>query len=35
MQPDFPGRSSEDVMVVIKNILVATDFSEPSGVALP
>jgi nucleotide-binding universal stress UspA family protein len=27
-------QTSEDVMVVIKNILVATDFSEPSGVAL-
>lgn len=30
----FPGRPSEDAMVLIKNILVATDFSEPSGVAL-
>jgi nucleotide-binding universal stress UspA family protein len=27
-------QTSEDVMVVIKNILVATDFSAPSGVAL-
>ena len=32
--PDLPGRPSEDAMVAIKNILVATDFSEPSGVAL-
>jgi nucleotide-binding universal stress UspA family protein len=34
MRPAFPGRSDEDAMVVIKNILVATDFSKPSGVAL-
>src|SRR6185436_994935 len=30
----LPADSSEDAMVAIKNILVATDFSEPSGVAL-
>jgi nucleotide-binding universal stress UspA family protein len=30
----FIRQTSEDAMVAIKNILVATDFSEPSGVAL-
>jgi nucleotide-binding universal stress UspA family protein len=34
MLPDVPGTSWEDAMVVIKSILVATDFSEPSTVAL-
>jgi len=30
----FIRQTSEDAMVALKNILVATDFSEPSGVAL-
>jgi universal stress protein A len=32
--PGIAGLPIEDTMIAIKNILVATDFSEPSGVAM-